>query len=105
MFDTRARVGNFLGGPLPDIPDRYRRLSPTSRATPAAPPTLLIQGGHDQFVSVAHAERLAARLRELGVPHEVLIIPYAEHGFDFISGGLGQQLAEHAVLQFLRAAR
>jgi len=31
----------------------------------------------------------------------VLVVPYAQHGFDFISGGLGEQLAEQAVLRFL----
>ena len=40
-----------------------------------------------------------------GVRHDVLIIPYAQHGFDFIFGGLGEQLAEHAILGFLGAGR
>jgi len=40
-----------------------------------------------------------------GVRHEVLIVPYAEHGFDFIFGGLGEQLAEQTMLRFLRGGR
>jgi acetyl esterase/lipase len=80
-------------------------MSPTARATRGAPRTLLLHGGHDQFVPAAHAELLAARLRELGVPHEVLIVPYAQHAFDFISGGLSGQLAEDAISRFLRGGR
>jgi acetyl esterase/lipase len=105
VFDTHVRLGNFMGGSPAELPERYRLMSPTSRATASAPPTLLIQGGQDQFVSVAHAGLLATRLEQLGVPHRVLIVPYAQHGFDFISGGLGAQLAENATLRFLRGER
>jgi acetyl esterase/lipase len=101
VFDTRARVGNFLGGTPAEIPERYRRLSPADRVTARAPQTLLIQGGRDRFVAAAHAGLLAARLRALDVPHDVLEIPYAQHAFDFVAGGLGGQLAEAAMLRLL----
>jgi acetyl esterase/lipase len=102
VFDTRARVANFLGGTPATAPERYRLMSPTERATAEAPRTLLIHGGRDRFVDVAHVELLASRLRALGVPHEVLVVPYAQHAFDFVAGGLGGQLAENAVLRILR---
>jgi acetyl esterase/lipase len=102
VFDTRARVANFLGGTPATVPERYRLMSPTDRATARAPRTLLIHGGRDRFVDVAHVELLASRLRALGVPHEVLVIPYAQHAFDFVAGGLGGQLAENAVVRILR---
>jgi acetyl esterase/lipase len=105
VFDTPVRLGNFLGGTPSNMPERYALMSPTARVARGAPRTLLLHGGHDQFVSVAHVERLATRLRALEVPHEVLVIPYAQHAFDFISGGLGGQLAEHAMLTFLRGGR
>jgi acetyl esterase/lipase len=101
IFDSPVRLANFLGGTPTTVPERYRLMSPTNRVTPQAPRTLLIHGGHDQFVSVSHANLLAARLSAANVPHELLIIPYAEHAFDFIQGGLAGQLAEHAILQFL----
>jgi acetyl esterase/lipase len=105
VFDARARLGNYVGGTPATEPARFRALSPVERATAAAPPTLLVHGGSDQIVSVEQSERLDRRLGALGVPHETLLIPYAQHGFDFIAGGLGAQLAEDAVLRFLRAAR
>jgi acetyl esterase/lipase len=105
VFDVSQRLGNFMGGAPATLADRYHAMSPTDRATASSPPTLLIQGGHDQFVRPVQAELLAARLRALNVRHEVLVIPYAEHGFDFISGGLAAQLAESAVMQFLSRDR
>jgi acetyl esterase/lipase len=105
VFDTHVRLGNYMGGTPEAEPARYRLMSPTSRATAAAPPTLLIHGGHDAFVRPEHTALLDDKLRALGVPHTVLVIPYAQHGFDFVSGGLGGQLAEHAIATFLRRGR
>jgi len=105
VFDTHVRLGNYMGGTPEAEPARYRLMSPTSRVTAAAPPTLLIHGGHDAFVRPEHTALLDDKLRALGVPHTVLVIPYAQHGFDFVSGGLGGQLTEHAIATFLRRGR
>lgn len=105
VFDMRVRVSNFMGGTPAGAPERYRLMSPTARAKRGAPRTLLLHGGHDQFIPAGHADLLAARLRELGVPHDVLVVPYAQHAFDFISGGLAGQLAEDAIARFLRGGR
>jgi acetyl esterase/lipase len=105
VFDVPRRVGNYVGGTPATMPERFGLLSPINHVTAAAPRTLLVHGERDAFVSVTQSERLAAKLVAVGVPHEVLIVPYAQHGFDFISGGLGEQLAEQAVLRFLAAER
>jgi acetyl esterase/lipase len=102
VFDMRQRVSNYIGGSPEQYPERYKLLNPMTHATRQSPPTLLIHGGGDNYVPLAHTELMAARLLAVGAPHEVLVIPYAEHSFDFIFGGLGEQLAEHAVMQFLR---
>jgi acetyl esterase/lipase len=101
VFDLHGRMSQYVGATPATEPDRYRLLSPIERVTSAAPPTLLIHGGRDAFVPVDQATRLARKLAELGVPHDLLVIPYAQHAFDFVSGGLGQQLAEQATLHFL----
>ena len=105
VFDVPTRVGNYVGGTPTTRPERFQLLSPTTHVSPTSPPTLLIQGGSDAFVSAAHADLMDAKLRAAGVPHELLLVPYAQHGFDFISGGLGEQLAEQAVLRFLSGPR
>jgi acetyl esterase/lipase len=105
VFDTPGRLGNYIGGTPATQPERFRLLSPLTHVTSAAPPTLLLHGGHDAFVPLAHTEFMDAKLSAAGVRHEVLVVPYGQHAFDFIFGGLGEQLAEHAILRFLRTGR
>jgi len=105
IFDTRARITTYAGGTPATEPTRLRSLSPVERVTRTAPPTLLLHGGRDQIVRVEQTALLDDKLAALGVPHETLVIPYAQHAFDFIAGGLGAQLAEDAVLRFLHAPR
>ncbi|MFP2912629.1 hypothetical protein ACLESD_47980 [Pyxidicoccus sp. 3LFB2] len=45
---------------------------------------------------------LAARLEEAGVPHQLFVVPYAEHAFDVWDGGFGRQLAQALVGRFLQ---
>lgn len=95
----------YFGGP-PDTPERLARYESASGqllATKGAPPTLLIHGVADTLAWYRHSVRLAARLRELGVAHEYLELPWATHGFDFNPDGPGGQLADHAIRKFLAA--
>jgi acetyl esterase/lipase len=101
IADTSARIRAFVGG-TPDVAtERYRLLSPLERVTPRSPRTLLAHGGMDQFVSHDHMDRLADKLEALGVKHDALHLPYAQHGFDFVAGGFSSQLLEETLLQFL----
>jgi acetyl esterase/lipase len=102
VFDMRQRVANYVGGTPAELPERYRLLSPITHVTAASPPTLLIHGEGDNYVPIENTKFMDRQLTVFGVRHDVLLIPYAEHAFDFIFGGLGEQLAEHAILRFLR---
>jgi acetyl esterase/lipase len=99
--DSQDRMRAFLGGAPAEIPDRYRALSPVFRVGPSSPRTLLAHGGRDQFVGSHHMVLLDARLQSAGVAHETLYIPYAQHAFDFVVGGLSSQLLEATLLKFL----
>lgn len=103
VYDSSEKLRKFIGGTPETTGDLYRVLSPTERATAAAPRTLLIHGGRDQFVGRQHLDMLADKLHAVAVPYETLIIPYAQHGFDFVFGGLSGQIAEAVVLRFLNA--
>ena len=105
VFDMRQRVANYLGGTPAEQPERYRLMSPIAHVTRQSPPTLLIHGAGDNYVPVENTFFMDRQLTVAGVRHEVLIVPYAEHGFDFIFGGLGEQLAEQTMLRFLRGGR
>jgi acetyl esterase/lipase len=102
VFDMRQRVTNYLGATPAEAPDRYLLMSPLARAGRRSTPTLLIHGAADDVVPIENTYFMDARLTALGVRHAVLVVPRSEHGFDMIFGGLGEQLAEAAVLRFLR---
>ncbi|HVV52313.1 MAG TPA: alpha/beta hydrolase, partial [Polyangia bacterium] len=99
--DSPAMLRAFLGDAPAREPDRYRALSPTERVTARGPRTLLVQGGRDQFVAPDQAERLAARLTAAGVAHDALLIPYAQHAFDFVPGSFSSQIFEATLRRFL----
>ena len=101
--DSPEKLRAFLGDAPEREPERYRAMSPTERVTATAPRTLLAQGGRDQFVAPDQMDRLAARLTALGVPHETLFIPYAQHAFDFVVGSFSSQILEATLNQFLKS--
>jgi len=102
--DSPQKLRAFLGDSPEREPERYRAMSPTERVTPTAPRTLLVQGGRDQFVAPDQMDRLAARLAALGVPHDTLVIPYAQHAFDFVPGSFSSQILEATLSQFLKGS-
>ena len=59
----------------------YQSYSPVSFVTASSAPTLLLQGTADLLVPPAQASRLANRLKEAGVTHEVVMYNGAGHGW------------------------
>ncbi|CAA9451929.1 MAG: hypothetical protein AVDCRST_MAG58-2127 [uncultured Rubrobacteraceae bacterium] len=94
-------MDRFLGGTRDAVPERYRLLSPVSRVDPRSPPTFLAHGGDDQIVPPGESELLAERLREVGVPHRLIGLPWANHTFDFFWGGWGSQITRSTLQNFL----
>ena len=82
-------MDGFVGGSLGTVPERYRHLSPVSRVDPGDPPTFLAHGGDDRTVPPGQSELRGVRLREAGVTHRLVELPWANHTFDFLWGGLG----------------
>ena len=54
------------------------------------------------LVPIVHSTRMYEALRAGQHTVRLLGIPGADHGFDFRSGGIGEQLERAAVLHFLR---
>ncbi|MEO8360054.1 MAG: alpha/beta hydrolase [Vicinamibacteria bacterium] len=95
----------YIGGTPATKPDDYRMASAVSWVGPATPPSLLINGTRDTLVSPYHSQLLAEACARKGLqaPRR-LLIPFAEHGFDYHPGGLGEQLARAEILEFLADA-
>lgn len=75
----------FMGGKTWEE-DRalYEKASPITHLTKDAPPTLILHGTIDELVNIKHADRLAAKLTELGVPYLYDRIEGWHHGMDVV---------------------
>jgi acetyl esterase/lipase len=101
VFDSSARLRGLLGGPPESVGDAYERASPALRIPPHPPAVLMLHGGRDQFVSPYHMTKLAEGLRAVGGRVDEVFLPYAQHGFDYVFGSAGEQIAEAAVVKLL----
>jgi acetyl esterase/lipase len=62
-------VKKFLGGKTYDeAPELYKQASPMTYLTKNDPPTLILHGTIDDVVPIEQSDRLAARLKALGIP-------------------------------------
>ncbi|NET09472.1 MAG: alpha/beta hydrolase, partial [Symploca sp. SIO2B6] len=99
-IDGRAVLTDFLGGSPTEVPDRYREASPLYQIQAGLPSTLSIYGDRDHIVKPIFGQRLDQQLRQKG-NHSILIrLPWAEHAFDKVSQGLGNQIALYYVERF-----
>ena len=98
-FDTNVQqlVDNLLGAPAKSVPDLAREASPIYRADATASPILIVQGTHDALVPREQSDRFHARLSELGVDSEYLVVEGANHGF----AGADAELVFRTVRRFL----
>ena len=63
------------------VGDLYRQYSPAHHVTPAAPPTLVMLGTHDNLIPVAVVERFKAAMDRAGVRCDALYYEGQGHGF------------------------
>ncbi|MBS0662880.1 MAG: alpha/beta hydrolase [Verrucomicrobia bacterium] len=102
VLNSLNLMRQYMGGPPDDTRrEHYATASGQAMAHAGSPPTLLVHGDPDTLAWVRHSERLAHRLRELGVPHYFLRLPWATHAFDFNPDGPGGQLTAYALEWFL----
>ncbi len=82
FHDNKTLLAFFGGKHYDEVPDQYRLASPITHLKKEAPPTLIIHGTDDDTVPVSQADLLAARLKELGCPHEYLRLQGYPHTLD-----------------------
>ena len=99
--DTRAALQEYLGGPPEQSRDTFDAASPIRFVSASSPPTLLVHGMHDDVVPPEESELLAGRLRQEGVPHLLVRLPWAVHGCDKSFAGPCGQITTYAVERFL----
>ena len=63
-------------------PAKAADYSPLNQVSADDPPTLLVHGDKDELVPIWHSEKIDAALGEVKVPHKLVVIEGAAHGFD-----------------------
>ena len=101
VINTPKTLGDFVGGTLAERPEPYKQASPLNLVTAQTPPTFLIHGQRDELVFHKQSERMAARLREEGVMHLFVSLPWATHGLDANPAGPGGQIYLWTLERFL----
>ena len=91
----------YIGGSPEQFPDRYRATSALDHVRPGLPPTFVTYGEHDHLIPILGHAQLAARLTDAGVANTVLSVPYGDHGYDIMWGGIGTQIMRHVLSEFL----
>ena len=104
VVDGTAALEQYLGGSPEQNPDAYRRATPMTWAAHATAATLILHGTAERCVRVANAERLRDALSSAGKSVKLVLVPFAEHGFDVRPGGIGAQLSRGLILDFLRTS-
>jgi acetyl esterase len=100
-LSSRALNTGYLGGSPEQFPDRYAYTSAVSHVRAGLPPTLIAAGVHDHLVPFAGHTEIVEKLNAAGVPNQLLSVPYGEHGYDSMWGGLGAQITRHVADEFL----
>ena len=65
-----------------EAPDLYRQASPLTYLDKGDPPTFVTHGTSDETVNIEQSEKLVAKLKDLGIPHEYVVVPQAPHSYD-----------------------
>ena len=101
LINGQTTLSNYVGGAPTNDAQAYLLASPSTHVNVATPPTLVIHGGHDRIVGVQHTGFLEEALKAAEVPHRVVRLPWADHGFDFFFDGWGSQIAQPIIRDFL----
>lgn len=91
----------LFGGPADAAPGPVRLLSPAEQVRPGLPPTLLLLGSADHYVSPERITAYDRELRAAGVPGRLVTVPYADHVFDRPFGSPAAQMTRETVIRFL----
>lgn len=100
-IDVRGRIGDFLDGSPDARPSRYHEASPSSYVRPGLPPTLLLYGTRDHLVKPEFNRAAASALWATNNRVVAIELPWSEHGFDQVPGGLGERISYAAIVRFL----
>jgi acetyl esterase/lipase len=93
----------YIGGPPSTYPDRVAAASPMRLVRADVPPTLMLVAANDHLVHPIRSTVLVDALRQAGASVELVVVPFADHGFDGPANAFGEQLEESLFPAFIAA--
>jgi acetyl esterase/lipase len=93
----------YIGGTPDQFPDRYDRASPMWLIRNDVPPTLILAGSIDHLVHLERTTIVSDQLNAAGADSTLVVVPFADHGFDGPPNAFGQQLEDQLLPAFIRA--
>jgi acetyl esterase/lipase len=99
--DVRGILEAFIGGTPDQKPEHYRHASPISYVSGSSAPTLSFYGLRDHIVEARFGRVLHEALRKAGATSVLLELPWSEHAFDAVPGGMGRAISLHYTEQFI----
>ncbi|MBA3971046.1 MAG: alpha/beta hydrolase [Bacteroidetes bacterium] len=103
VLDTDKVMGDYLGGSVYDIPEKYKACSAPYFVSKNSTPTLMIHGENDAMVSFQHSVRLQKKLNEFQVKNYFLDLPTATHGCDYNINGPSGQITTFTIERFINS--
>jgi acetyl esterase/lipase len=91
----------YIGGPPSEYPDRYEAAEPFRLLRADLPPTLILTGEADRLVRLDRVTSLVDQIRAAGAQCELVVAPFADHGFEGEPNSFGAQLIESLVPDFV----
>lgn len=98
---SASSIFNLLGGRFEDLRQEYIDASPVDWVRDDLPPILFVEARRDTITPSFHGEKLSKGLSKTNTPFVHLQLPWARHGFDAVTFGLGSQLVQYHVDRFL----
>jgi acetyl esterase/lipase len=78
----KLREAGLFPNPRGENPDKWKLASPVFHVSKACPPTLILHGAADTTVDREQSVELDRKLTQLGVTHELILLPGIGHTFD-----------------------
>jgi acetyl esterase/lipase len=99
--NVRGVLELFIGGTPSQKPEHYKHASPITFVSKSVAPTLSFYGSRDHIVLARYGRLLDSALKRAGVTSVLLELPWSDHAFDAVPGGMGRQIALHYTERFI----
>ncbi len=98
---SASSIYDLIGGRFEDMPEAYTDANPIDWVRDDLPPLLIIEAKMDTIVPKHHGDKITKRLAVTNTPYVHIRLPWARHGFDAVTFGLGAQLVQYHMDRFL----